>query len=196
MSHNLMVAEAVSSFRATINQAINLAETCTLTELLTINFNTRDLSEKWRKQLLKEVRTGSKNSDVGKCSLYVFTLMHDYPSEDIWEAVHSAKQEIKDSEKKSNLCAINPSHTSSRTLYVGRSFTPRTRLKQHLDHKINGTYALHLEQWALPLKLDIELKLYDIPEYKETLPFERAMNVLETGMWDYLRPLLGRRGDK
>lgn len=196
MPHNLMVTEAVASYKATINEAVALAQKFTLSELFTLNFNTRDLSEDWTTKQFEKVRTGHAKADKRKCVIYTFTLVDDFPSTDIWEAVAGDKTLRKTDKKKNNLCATNEAHTSSKVLYVGRSFAPRSRLAQHLNDSDGGTYAMHLEQWAMPFELDIELKVYDIPEYRYIPHLERAMNVLETGLWDHHEPLLGRRGDK
>ncbi|MCY1023933.1 glutathione S-transferase family protein [Pyxidicoccus sp. MSG2] len=196
MGHGGEVQEAVNSYRVTVEAAVNQARRFTLKCVWKKLVRTSRLDEAWIEKNIESLRTGYKNIDAGKCSIYVFTIRSGPTGSEIIEAVERAKKSLVQPGKKSNLCRTTPAHNDSRVLYVGRTFTPKSRIAQHLDASTGSTYALHLLQWAKDMKLELDLQVYDVPEYQDTLPMERAMNVLETGMWDRLRPILGRRGDK
>lgn len=94
--------------------------------------------------------------------------------------------------KARNLPALNAGALEGCTLYVGRSWTPGSRIGGHLKADLeSGTYAMHLAAWAEKLDLEVELVIYEFPGIAG-----RALQVLEDGFWDLLRPLFGRRGEK
>lgn len=198
MLDSLIVQEATRSYEATVHAAVAQAKQFTLKKHFSLKFNSQEINAGWIKKKVKDIRTGYGAEGEDKCSIYVFKLIRGSAEYDVFQALGSAKLHRKSNEpdKKNNLCAVNIAHAGSAILYVGRSFKPRSRIKQHFEESSGGTYAMHLEQWATALKMDIELAIYDVHEYENTPDMERAINVLETGMWDYLRPLLGRRGDK
>lgn len=196
MPHQRIVGDAIASYKQTLNEAIAAAQTMTLQPIFELRFNTSMISKEWIATKLEGLRTGQAQADKRKCAIYTFTLVETVASDAIFSNVSRVKEERNASDKKKNLCTINSEFSESTTLYVGRSFTPRSRIRDHLNSSEGGTYAMHLEQWAKPLELEVELQVYDVPQYRDTVGLERAMNVLETGLWDHLKPLLGRRGDK
>lgn len=198
MPDSEMAQEAIKSYEATVHAAVAQAKQLTLKEHFSSRFRSDEINNEWIAETVNTIRTGYGVRGEGKCSIYVFALAERHTEYDVIQAVQNAKLLRKENEpdKKNNLCAVNARHEGSATLYVGRSFKPQSRIKQHFAESAGGTYAMHLEQWALPLAMTIDLIVYDVPEYKDTPEMQRAINVLETGMWDYLRPLLGRRGDK
>lgn len=196
MPHQNIVSAAVASYKRNLNEAIETAQTLSLVPLLSLNFNTARIDNSWIKEVLADLRTGYKAADKRKCAIYIFSLLDPGANSAISEALLQHKQARQLENKKDNLCTINGAFSNSTTLYVGRSFTPISRIAQHLGESDSGTYAMHLQQWAPILGLTLQLNVYDVPAYRDTVNLERAMNVLETGLWDYLQPLLGRRGDK
>lgn len=196
MPHQTIVTEAIAKYKQTFNEAIEAAQTLFLEPIFTLEFNTAQIEQRWIQESLMNLRTGHKTADKRKCAIYVFSLADSNRNHAIAEALLDQKRSRQRDEKKDNLCTVNGAFSGSSTLYVGRSFTPKSRITQHLGKSENGTYAMHLQQWACPLALPMRLDVYDVPAYQESARFERAMNVLETGLWDYLQPLLGRRGDK
>lgn len=199
MQHKKIVLDAIDSYKQTFDGAITAAQTLTLEPIFEMHFNTAIISKEWIKATLKDLRTGYSKADKRKCVIYIFTMAEEDlidSANTIFSNVSRVKEEQNVNGKKKNLCTINREFSNSTTLYVGRSFTPKSRVSQHLGSSDGGTYAMHLEQWAKPLALELDLKIYDVPQYEDTVMLERAMNVLETGLWDHLKPLLGRRGDK
>lgn len=196
MPDQRIVGDAIDSYKRTLNEAIAAAQTMTLQPIFEFRFNTSMISKEWIATKLKALRTGHAKADKRKCAIYTFALVETVASDAIFRRVSRVKEERNAGEKKKNLCTINSEFSGSTTLYVGRSFTPRSRTRGRLNSSEGGTYAMHLEQWAKPLGLEVELQVYDVPQYRDTVGLERATNVLETGLWDHLKLLLGRRGDK
>ena len=196
MPHRDIVQRAIGSYKETIDEAISFATTFTLDPLLSLTFNTDTIGSESLLSRVRGLRTGNKKTDARKCAIYVFSMASTTPAERIFDALSSANEQRKADGKKKNLCAVNRDFAGSPTLYVGRSFKPRDRISQHLAASDTATYAMHLDQWAKPLALEIDLHVYDVPQFEDNPTLERAMNVVETGLWDHLRPLLGRRGDK
>lgn len=196
MPHENIVAAAIASYKQNLDDAVDAAQTLSLVPLFSLSFNTSQINKAWIKEALADLRTGYRADDRRKCVIYIFSLDGPGTNGTIAEALLRHKQARQLEDKKDNLCTINGAFPDSTTLYVGRSFTPKSRITQHLGESDNGTYAMHLQQWATSLGLTLRLDVYDVPAYRDTVNLERAMNVLETGLWDYLQPLLGRRGDK
>jgi hypothetical protein len=198
MTQDLLVTEAIESYSETIQSAVSLARTLSLVEYSTLSFNTRHITTEWVKKVIGDEKERLKKAKVlvPECAIYTFSLTQVCDSKVIWEAVAEKKAGMKTSGDKANLCAVNRFHPASSVLYLGRSFSPWARIGQHMKLMTSGTYAMHLEQWAVELELDVQMRLYGVPEYRDTPEYERAINVLETGLWDYYKPLLGRRGDK
>jgi hypothetical protein len=196
MPHQNIVSAAIASYKQNLTEAVDTAQTLSLVPLFSLDFNTAKIDNSWIKKALTDLRTGYKIADKRKCVIYIFSLAGPGQNSAITEALLCHKQARQLEDKKDNLCTINGAFSDSTTLYVGRSFTPKSRITQHLGESDNGTYAMHLQQWAPILGLTLRLDVYDVPAYRDTVNLERAMNVMETGLWDYLQPLLGRRGDK
>ena len=196
MPYQAMVEQAVASYQATFRAAVDMAQQLHLDPIGSLDFNTRSLIGEFAKAQFADVRTGYRIEDKRKCAIYVFTLATPCPSAQIWDQIDGAKFGAACNDGYKNLCSVNHMHRDSSTLYIGRSFTPRSRLRDHLNESSGRTYAMHLQQWAQPLALQLQVRVFDVRQYNDTPELERAVNVLETGLWDHLRPLLGRRGDK
>jgi hypothetical protein len=195
MTHDMIVRDAIGNFKANYAEAIALAETLTLQPIFDLQFLTPEITPAWISQQLQQLRTGYPAAEKEKCSLYVFTVQSAHSGAELFDAMR-ASHEQRGANQKRNVSAINLAHAGSRVMYVGRSFKPRARMKQHLEASVGGTYAMHLGQWATGMPVAIDLRVYDVVEYRPEPAMETAMSILETGMWNHLRPLLGRRGDK
>lgn len=198
MVGKLLVVEAVDAFKSTIESAAQCARSLSLVEYSCLSFNTKKLSKEWTKAFLNKEKKRLKDANISvpECAIYTVVLRKPMPSSKIWAALKKCKENRKLGKMNPNLCAINLCNDGSNVMYVGRSFSPWRRIHQHLNESESATYALHMQQWAIALELDIEVRIYEVPSYKNTPEMERAMNVLEMGLWDHYRPILGRRGDK
>lgn len=79
----------------------------------------------------------------------------------------------------------------NKALYVGRSSDLPSRLKQHVVSGPKGTYALHMSTWAHPLDGSIILHALSYPDVSDA-----ALQDIEDGLWDYFKPVFGRRGTR
>jgi len=85
-------------------------------------------------------------------------------------------------------------------LYVGSSKKLKSRLREHCDDNQKGPYAMHIGSWKnwLPLKElkagQIIIKILKLENQKEYFP--EQIQFYEDVLWDYYKPLLGRRGSK
>ena len=109
----------------------------------------------------------------------------------------------------------NDKENSPYCLYVGSSKELKSRLRQHCDDNLNGPYAMHIGSWKnwshlkeqkeqKELKVlevlkelkdgQIEIFILKLENKKEYFP--EQIQFYEDVLWDYYKPLLGRRGPK
>lgn len=187
---------SISSYELFMANAIVAARQLQLPQPITLSFTTGKLSAAAVERLAGQVATGKRAEDASAEYLYVFRLSdgNREPIDKIMDVFRTARasQAAEGYHGKKNLCRGNEGHApSSSALYVGRSAAPRKRLREHLLASTQGTYAMHLTEWATRLDLHVDFYLYRF----ESVSW-RALQVLEDGLWDYLRPLLGRRGER
>lgn len=158
-------------------------------------FSTLGLTEARITELAGGVTTGKKQSEIGSEFLYIFRLCaaNSLTAEEVLKAFNLARtaQESIDYKGNKNLCRAHPLAGDSSAIYVGRSYSPRERLKQHLGSSSSGTYAIHFATWASLIDVKVEFYLYQFSGVGN-----RVIQVLEDGLWDRLRPMMGRRGEK
>lgn len=80
----------------------------------------------------------------------------------------------------------------SRTLYVGSSRSLARRIREHLGFGFPRTYAMHLVYWAP--KLGLQLRLHAAFYPLGSSP--KALQALEDCLWENLKPMLGRQGQR
>ena len=54
-----------------------------------------------------------------------------------------------------------------------------------------NTYAIHFQTWASAIDLKVDFYLYRFAGIGD-----RVVQVIEDGLWDHMKPMLGRRGEK
>lgn len=85
-------------------------------------------------------------------------------------------------------------------LYVGSSKELKSRLREHCDYNPKGPYAMHIGSWKnwLPLKelKDGQIKIFILKLENQNEYFPEQIQFYEDVLWDYYKPLLGRRGSK
>lgn len=187
---------AIDAYESNMRDAISAARLLRLPSPRRAEFRTSSLTEESIPAILKSIpriTTSEKNSKA-RGFLYLFSVAEGCPvkRQEVVNAILQAKTIQKSGGAKKNLCAVNESALDGRALYVGRSWEPVPRIRGHLQAAPNSsTYAIHFAAWANQVDLDVELLLYEFSGISD-----RTLQVLEDGLWDSLRPLLGRRGEK
>lgn len=118
-------------------------------------------------------------------ALYGFEILSQkLDSQDIFEVYAQAKADRGRSFARMN----NP----AKTLYVGSSRSLSKRIREHLGFGFPRTYAMHLAYWApkLGLQLRLHVALYPV----DSDP--KAIQALEDCLWESLKPMLGRQGQR
>jgi hypothetical protein len=189
------ISASIAAYERTAHESISKAKTVVLPTPTGLSFSTRGLSEEKIKELALSLPTGGGKADQNAEYIYVFSLSPSnlITSTAILSAFNVARafQESADYTGKKNLCRPHPLSPESKALYVGRSYAPRERFKGHLRSSTSGTYAIHFAAWASVIDLQVEFRLYRFAEVGD-----RVIQVLEDGLWDHLKPMLGRRGEK
>lgn len=189
------IEASIGAYERTAQLAIQQAKNVALPPPVRLCFTTLGLTEPRIHELARIITTGRRKEERGSEFIYVFRLspLNSIPPEEVLKAFNAARamQELGDYPGQKNLCRPHPLAAGSKALYVGRSYAPRERLKQHLRESASGTYALHFAAWASAIDLQVEFFLYQFSGVGD-----RVIQVLEDGLWDNLKPMLGRRGEK
>ena len=116
--------------------------------------------------------------------IYYFSLQKNSDLEKVQQKISYAKK------KKIAQRAYPRINDPSRYLYVGSSRNIAKRIREHLGFGYRTTYAMNLAFWCkdLDLEIDIVCMRYNPQIEKEII------QAFEDGLWDYLKPLLGRQG--
>ncbi|WP_157757498.1 hypothetical protein [Corallococcus macrosporus] len=192
---DVALAAAIKAYACTMRKAAKKARQITLPQPQILPFTTFELTKDKVKNLAKKIQTGNRAEDQDSEFLYLFRLSASNKVQiriamESFEAARSYQGSPEYPGKK-NLCRLNASGSNKTLIYVGRSYSPRERFKQHLLSSEGGTYAIHFQQWADKLKLQVDYVLYQLRGVDD-----EAVQVVEDGLWDYFTPMLGRRGDK
>jgi hypothetical protein len=154
-------------------------------EEFSYSFNTQEIqSAQFVENLLHEIR---KHIDHGRFKyIYTFFLPEECEVSSVYEKYKAAKNGRKAARAYARL------NRESRCLYVGSSNDLIPRIKQHLGYGPKQTFALQLCHWCESTKLDLTLKIYAFDNNIDT----KAFQAFEDGVWDSLKPMLGRQGKK
>jgi hypothetical protein len=189
------IEQAVDTYKIKILKALDLARKAVLPEPVILKFCTRTIDSNEIKKLSQKIPTGGRNEDKGSEFLYVYTISEscDVSYEEIEEAFKSGRdlQNQDNYPGHKNLCQPNKLSKGTKALYVGRSYKPRERFKQHVFESTSETFAIHFESWASNIHLHVNLYVYQFRELGDL-----TVQVIEDGLWDHLNPLLGKRGAK
>ncbi len=98
----------------------------------------------------------------------------------------------KAKDQKKNERAYPRFNRQSEFIYVGCSWGMLSRFKDHLGYGAKGTFALQLAHWAQELNLELDFIGAEYPQ--ETT--SEVLQALEDKLWDNLKPMLGRRGQR
>lgn len=137
--------------------------------------------------VIEGVPSGYANADKGNDYVYVIQALEDYP-----EAVRELRAMFEAVRNTADDYArINLGGTSENTIYVGRSKTPRKRLREHLGLASEGVYALHLQRWATAHEAEIEIAIICFSKMDNLY-----VQAIEDGVWAHLLPAFGRKGER
>jgi len=165
----------------------------------TIDFNEISDEGKLKRDPIKN------NINNDDCGIYIFfcddkvkeIIKNSYPKRKKGENQDEYKMLSKYNEENfENKVKENPLNC----LYVGSSKELKSRLREHCDDNTKGPYAMHIGSWKnwLPLKElkagQIIIKILKLENQKEYFP--EQIQFYEDVLWDYYKPLLGRRGSK
>jgi hypothetical protein len=154
-------------------------------EKLSFQFNTNDLQNSQAiKNLLNDIKTKIDHKKYNY--IYVLCLQNIAQTDTIYHRYKTAKN------NKTADRAYARLNTSSPCLYVGSSKGLVPRIKQHMGFGPKGTYAMQLCHWCENLSLDIVLDIYAFDNDVS----KKAFQAFEDGVWDSLKPMLGRQGKK
>ena len=77
------------------------------------------------------------------------------------------------------------------TLYVGSKHGRLgTRVNQHLGTANDRTYALHIDRWMPQESMTLRVVYY---LFKDDVT-SRQLQFIEDSLWDFYKPLFGKRG--
>ncbi len=134
--------------------------------------------------LIAELTEWEKSQD--SIYVYYFYLNGNTDLEVVYKKISSAKGNKKDERAYPRINKV------SRFLYVGSSKSITQRFKEHLGYGYKGTYAMHLAHWYKNLDSEIIFYCMAFPSSTEG----DVVQALEDGLWESLKPLLGRKGHR
>lgn len=155
-----------------------------LKNILSFTFNTKDIQDfQIADALLNEIK---KDIDHKRFQyIYIFSIKNTNFIDEIYRKYKNAK-EIKKSDR-----AYARVNGKSNCLYVGSSGALISRIKQHMGFGPIGTYAMQLKYWC-DLDIDICIVIY---AFDKSLN-KKTIQTFEDGAWNYLKPMLGRQGQR
>lgn len=122
----------------------------------------------------------------GRPYIYYFQVLNKLNLAVVEQTFKKAKDE------KKNKRAYPRFNRQSEFIYVGCSWGMLSRFKGHLGYGAKGTFALQLAHWAQELNLELD---FICAEYPQETPSE-VLQALEDTLWDTLKPMFGRRGQR
>lgn len=168
----------------TVQQALP-GITCPPIASLTINLH--DLSKEQIGAVLDTVPTGYRKSEKGSDYLYVIQIQDEQAGLVI--TLSAQLDEVRKTSK--DYPRLNNKNQETKTLYVGRSKTLRSRLKQHLGAEDRGVYSLHFQRWATGNNAEITVFIMKFSGVENLL-----VQAMEDGLWASLKPAFGRKGER
>ena len=187
-----IIQEAVKSYQSKLMETLSALHDFDPAPVTALEFNTGKIAKQQATELAENIPTGYQKEDRGSKYLYIFQFPADnkITVEQVQDTFTQGREKQQNG-KVRNLCQLNHEHHDTTVLYVGLTNIPRQRFKQHLLKSTTDTYAMHFEHWARPLNMEVKFLCYRLSGME--VP---AMQMLEEALWDYLQPILGRRGSR
>jgi hypothetical protein len=153
--------------------------------MLSYSFNTKEIQDpQFVDKLLNKIQ---KDIDHSKFKyIYTFFLVGNFPISSAYEIYNNAKSEKKAGRAYARL------NEESYCLYVGSSNDLVHRIKQHMGFGPKGTFAMQLCHWCEHAALDVNLRIY---AFANSISSD-AFQTFEDGVWNSLKPMLGRQGKR
>jgi len=170
--------------RDTASQVLEVAPTAAKSFV----FNTSELTlDPIPTSFLSRVSRWANNN--GQRYIYYFKIIDQSDIEQAYRQYEKAK---KDRKAGRAYARLNRQFRQSQYLYVGSSQNVVLRAKVHLGYGGRTTYAMQLAYWAHDLAMDVEFRCMSF--HGDVNP--KALQALEDGVWEELKPMLGRQGAK
>lgn len=178
---------------------------CKEDELKKIKTDTIDFKEIYTDEGKLKRDPFKNNINNDNCGIYIFfcddkvkeIIINSYPkrkkekNQDEYKMLSKYNEENFEDNVKENLLNC---------LYVGSSKELKSRLREHCDDNPKGPYAMHIGSWKnwFPLKelKDGQIKIFILKLENQNEYFPEQIQFYEDVLWDYYKPLLGRRGSK
>lgn len=155
-------------------------------EEFSYSFNTQEIqSAEFVENLLAEIRMHIDHDRFKY--IYTFFLPDNCQVTNLHEKYNAAKNARKGARAYARL-----NRGESRCLYVGSSNGLIPRIRQHLGFGPKGTFAMQLCHWCEGANLDLTLNIYSFGNSID----DKSFQAFEDGVWDSLKPMLGRQGKK
>lgn len=137
-------------------------------------------------QLLASVPTGYRKSEKGDD--YVYIIQSEGGQKHV-AALSTLFAQARNAH--ADYSRMNRENMPTATLYVGRSKTLRARLRQHLGAEGRGVFSLHLARWAATTHGKVHISMLRFSGTDDLL-----VQAIEDGLWSFLRPAFGRKGER
>jgi len=156
-------------------------------EITCHSIHLRDLTHDTIEELLEEVPTGYTKKDKETDFVYVIQVNGGNR-----KAIDNLRTALEQARKTANdYSRVNQEHDDTNTIYVGRSKTIRARLRQHLGAENQGVFSLHLQRWATQIDMEISICQMSFSNADDLL-----VQAVEDGIWGFLKPAFGRKGER
>jgi hypothetical protein len=150
------------------------------------SFNTNEIQDaKSVESLLGRIQ---RQINHGKFKyIYTFSVSRKFPISSIYDTYKAAKDS-----RKAGRAYARLNKSESYCLYVGSSYDLIQRIKQHLGFGPRGTFSMQLCHWCEDANFEVTLRIYAFTIGIDT----KAFQAFEDGVWESLKPMLGRQGKK
>jgi hypothetical protein len=153
------------------------------TELKQITFTSTDLAEP---AALEKLHSRFPNEQRGKFYLYTVSIEGGTPA--LLDRVRKAFRDASETTRW-NMSRDNHTHPTSAILYVGTSRSMFAKFRYHLGTgKGRSTYSLFLSAWAAQLQARFVVNYYEFSEV-----VTEDVELIESMVWDELKPMFGKR---
>lgn len=159
-------------------------------QVASFSLNLSKLSSEYIEEKLKSCKVAPK-SKTSSDYLYIIRIDDKEKSAHLCSQLKVDAKKQREDESEVGYSRINHANVPSATLYVGRSQSLKTRLRQHLGAKSIKPYALHMELWATRNDLEVTIDYMHFEDRDSLL-----IQAIEDGLWESLKPVFGRKGSK